>query len=150
MSTPYDAALRVIGREVDDMRLVIGEAAQRLVELEQLRHALGASLRREAGMAAAMSHAAIVPTDSYFAHVRARQSATARAVHDADAGLAALRREAGEQYARLKSIETAAADYRAAQRSAQASAEQGHADDLAAARFLRLRATQRRIGAGTR
>jgi len=146
MSTPYDTAMRVIRREVDDMRLVIGEAAQRLVELEQLRHALGASLRREASVVDAMPNAVIVPTDRYFVHQRARQGAATRALHDADAGLAALRRQAGEHYARLKTIETAAENYRVARNTALASAEQGHADDMAAARFLRLRAAQRHAG----
>lgn len=144
MTTPYDTAMRMIRREVDDMRLVIGEAVQRLVELDQVRQALGASLQREARVADTMANPVIVPTDRYFAHQRARQSAATRALHDADAGLAALRREAGEHYARLKTIETSADDYRAAQHSALASAEQGHADDMAAARFLRLRAARRR------
>lgn len=146
MTTPYDAAMRVIRREVDDMRLVIGEAAQRLVELEQARHAIGASLRREASVAHAMVDATIVPTDRYFVQLRARQTAAARAIHDADAGLAALRHAAGERYAKLKTIETAAEEYRAAHATALATTEQGHADDIAAARFLRLRAARRRAG----
>lgn len=146
MMTPYDAAMRVIRREVDDMRLVIGEAAQRLVELEQVRHALGASLRREARVADVMVDATIVPTDSYFTQLRARQTAATHAIRDADAGLAALRRQAGERYARLKTIESAAQDYRAAHATALATAEQGHADDMAAARFLRLRAAKTRAG----
>jgi flagellar export protein FliJ len=150
MTTPYDAAMRVIRREVDDMRLVIGEAAQRLVELEQVRHALGASLRREARVADAMVDATLVPTDRYFTQLRAHQTAAGSAIRDADAGLAALRRQAGERYARLKTIETAAEDYRAAHATALATAEQGHADDIAALRFLRLRAATSRAGRATR
>ena len=150
MTTPYDAAMRVIRREVDDMRLVIGEAAQRLVELEQVRHALGASLRRQASVAAVLVDATNLPTDSYFTQLRARQTAATHAIRDADAGLAALRRQAGERYARLKTIETAAAEYRVAHTNAMATVEQGHADDMAAARFLRLRAAKRHAGRAPR
>ena len=95
---------------------------------------------------ASNADASCVPTDRYFVQLRARQTAAARAIHDADAGLAALRHAAGERYAKLKTIETAAEEYRTAHATALATTEQGHADDIAAARFLRLRAASRRAG----
>jgi flagellar biosynthesis chaperone FliJ len=144
MSTPYDTALRLIRREVDAVRVTIGEAAGRLVQIEQARQAVSGALEREAALAASCWD---IPTGSYLARVRAQ-----RAELGVDAAAAAdrldqLRRRASERYGALRAIEGAAEAYRDEGLQAEERATQARMDDATGARFamaLRRAQQQRR------
>ena len=46
MRTPYDGALRVLGREVDEMGAAVRAAADRLAEVEAQRRDMGEAIAR--------------------------------------------------------------------------------------------------------
>ena len=140
MKTPYDAALRTLQREVDDLRTSIGTAANRLTEIESMRQAVSDAIRSESALAA--TDLSISP-HAYLARARTER---ARLVYErlaADARLEALRHQAMESYGSLRAMEGAAETYREQAERDLASAEQGRIDDFAGARFARALQTAR-------
>ncbi|SEI77749.1 flagellar export protein FliJ [Sphingomonas sp. OV641] len=134
MKTPYDPALRVLQREMDDMRASIGVAADQLAQLERHRAAITASIGSEQMLA---SSDWSMPATAYFSRARAERK---RLAHDAAAAstrLAALRDKAVESYGSLRAVETAADDYRENATRALANADQARIDDFASARIAR-------------
>ena len=145
MKTPYDTAVRVQQRGVDDMRLAISAETGRLTQVEASRQAIEAAILHE-GTAASED-----PMMSTFAY-RSRMQAQ-RLRLEADKALIrqrldSLRDQAAAAYGSLRAIESAADTYRQDESRAAANAEQARVDDFASAAFLRARhrRTSRRDG----
>ena len=134
MKTPYDPALRVLQREIDDMRTSIGAAADQLARIELRRETLARAIGAEQSLA---SSDWSMPATAYFARARAERSRLAGDAADATARLAALRSKAVESYGSLRAVEVAAEDYRADAERALANADQARIDDFASARVAR-------------
>jgi hypothetical protein len=135
MKTPFDTALRMQQRTVDDLKVRIGAAIERIAELEQQGRDLVARVREERVLA----HALPFASDAWLATAKHAQTRIAEEVVAEQARLLNLRELAREAYGTFRAIEGAAERFRAdAEREAEA-AEQAAIDDIAAARFLRER-----------
>ena len=143
MKTPYDTALRALGREVDDMRIAVRTAADTLSQAQDRRRAVGDAIVRESGLAA-LQHA--FPAHAYLRRTGAERDALDTLCAQADAALDAIRDRARESYGSLRVMESAADAYRQIAERAAASAEQARVDDFAGARFAR--APSRRMASG--
>lgn len=144
MKTPYDTALRALQREVDDLRVSIGAAADRLMQVETLRQAMSDAIRAEAALAA--SDWTLSP-EAYLILAHAERDRLAAERRQADARLEALRRQAMDSYGSLRAMEEAASVYRADTARAAATVEQAAVDDFASARFVRaMRDARRAVG----
>ncbi|WP_232493727.1 hypothetical protein [Novosphingobium kaempferiae] len=140
MKTPYDAALRVRQRELDEVSSAIRSEAGVLGAVESERAQVLAALRREADLAAADL---TLVSPGWQRRMRGeRQALSARQV-ELEARIAALRTVATDAYGVLRGIENAADDYRAEAARSEAAAEQSASDDLSAAAFLRTLRAQR-------
>lgn len=139
MKTPYDTALRALGREVDAARSAVQAAAERLSDAQTRRDAVATSIAREAAMAAL--HSAF-PAHAYLKRAGAERDELTLLCAQADAALDALRDKARESYGSLRVMETAADTFRADANRVAATAEQGRIDDFAGARFSRLSAAR--------
>lgn len=140
MKTPYDAALRVRQRELDEVSSAIRSEAGVLGAVESERAQVSAALRREADLAAADL---TLVSPGWQRRMRGeRQALSARQV-ELEARIDALRTVATDAYGVLRGIENAADDYRAEAARSQAAAEQSASDDLSAAAFLRTLRAQR-------
>ena len=134
MKTPYDAALRAIGRDVDDLRTSVGDAVRRLAELEARHQSLADAIVRESKLAA--GDRTFSPA-AYLARAHAEREQLSEASRAADAELEALRLQTIERYGSLRAIQGAADTYRGEAGRAAAAAEQTSVDDFAGARFAR-------------
>lgn len=140
MKTPYDAALRVRQRELDEVSSAIRSEAGVLGAVESEREQVSAALRREADLAAADL---TLVSPGWQRRMRGeRQALSARQV-ELEARIDALRTVATDAYGVLRGIENAADDYRAEAARSEAAAEQSASDDLSAAAFLRTLRAQR-------
>lgn len=145
MKTPYDAALRVQQREIDEMSIAISREAGVLAAVEQARDDANAAMRREADLAGAdMSTGFGVPSHGYFARKRAEQRQLTGLQAELSARLDAMRSEAVEAFGTFRTIENAADTFRQEAERVQANAEQAGIDDLAAAAFIKARKAIRR------
>lgn len=136
MMTPYDSALRIRRREVEDVRVSISVEVRRLSEVES---ALEGVARRTT---AEIERASYDPTISSYAFLSRMRSERTRLDTDKRAigqQLDRLRAHAAEAYGSLKAIENAADQYRDEVSRNAAAAEQGRSDDFAATAFLRAR-----------
>lgn len=141
MKTPYDAALRMRQRELDDVSTAIRNEAGTLGELERERVRVQAALRAEAELAAG-DHALSSPAWQGRMRGQRRDLGTLQA--QAQARVDRLRDAAVDAYGTLRGIETAADDYRRDAARVQSAAEQSTSDDLSAAAFVRaVRAARR-------
>jgi hypothetical protein len=141
MKTPFDAVLRLRQRQIDAMRLSISAEVNQLEFIGQRHHAINASLRDEADLAASDWRYA---APAFGARMRAQR---AQLVSDAIAvgsRLGGLRREAAKAYGEMAAIEGAADRFRSDANHIVAKAEQAQIDDFSAARFNRMK------GAATR
>jgi len=146
MRTPYDAALRARQREVDELRTAIGEAAQRLAEVEARHQNVADAMVRECQLAAGDWTFSPAP---YLARARAERERLAKAKQDADAQFEALRHQAIESFGSLRAMEGAADLFRQEAGRTAAAAEQASVDDFAGARFARkLQLARRTRNAG--
>jgi hypothetical protein len=135
MRTPFDTALRMQQRTVDDLKVAIGAAIERIATFEQQARDLVARTREERVLA----HALPFASDAWLATAKLAQARIAEEVAAEQARLLNLREQAREAYGTFRAIESAAERFRAdAEREAEA-AEQAAIDDIAAARFLRAR-----------
>ena len=144
MKTPYDSALRLYRREMDEMRVSISVQVDQLAHVEQRREALGAAMRREAELAAADW---AFSSNAYLTRMSAQRESLARDRAMIDARLNNLRRRATETYGSLRAIEGADHRYRDESDRATARAEQADIDDFSAAGFTRALNARRRAGA---
>ncbi|WP_395328412.1 hypothetical protein WBP06_13030 [Novosphingobium sp. BL-8H] len=140
MQTPYDAALRVQQREIDEMSVAINREAGVLAAVEQAQADAGAALRREADLAGAdLGYSA----HGYFARLRAERRQLTGLQAELSARLETLRAEAVEAFGTFRTIESAADAFRQEAERAQANAEQAGIDDLAALAFIKAQRAKR-------
>ncbi|PNU02722.1 hypothetical protein [Novosphingobium guangzhouense] len=134
MKTPYDAALRVRQRELDEVSSAIRAEAGALGAVEQQRARVAAALVREADLAAADI---TLVSPGWQQRMRGERQALSAREAQMQARLNALRDVAVDAYGVLRGIENAADDYRAEALRSAAAAEQSATDDISAAAFLR-------------
>lgn len=133
MKTPYDAPLRVAERELDEVRVAIGDALAELQQLEQSLAAIDAQMVREVALAAGDAQLA---SESYFMRARGQREQICARRLTVHGRVEELREQAVECYGRRSAIENAATRYRAEAEHAEAAAEQAAMDDLIAARRI--------------
>ncbi len=132
MRTPFDTALRMRRREIDQTRIAIHAETTRLVEIDRQSHALEQELVREY-QACAESWAF-----SAEAFVKRRMSQQAQLVAQRVAvsqEVERLRGEAIDAYGSRHVLEIAAESFRTEHTRRASRAEQREADDLRAARI---------------
>lgn len=134
MKTPYDAALRVRQRELDEVSSAIRTEAGALGAVEQERMRVAAALVHEADLAA--TDLTLV-SPGWQRRMRGERQARSARETQLQARLDALREVAVDAYGVLRGIENAADDYRAEALRDEAAAEQSATDDISAAAFLR-------------
>ena len=131
--TPYDTALRVQRREVDNVRISISVALEHSTAIEQAQIQLAEKARAEREAPRDL----LLPTDAWTAHVRRERGRLEEQARLADAKLTHLRAQAIEAYGTMRAIEGAADRHRDESERTEAIAEQGRIDDLGAARFVK-------------
>ncbi len=141
MKTPFDGAIRIRRREIDEMRVTISVQVNRLVEIEAEQTEADAALHRERTVA---SEDVLLSSHAYIARMQAERERLAQDQAAVDAHLTQLRAKAVDAYGAFKAITSAAETYQDEMAQAAASAEQGHLDDLAAANLTRERQDARR------
>ena len=134
MKTPFDGAIRIRQREMDEMRVTISVQVSQLVQIEAERAEAEARIRHERTVAA---ENVLLSSHAYIARMQAERTRLARDQATADANLNQLRAKAMDAYGALKAISSAADNYRDEIAQAAAVAEQGHLDDLSAAGLIR-------------
>lgn len=147
MTTPYDAALRLRQREMDDMRVSISVEVNQLLVIERRRDAIDHSVRMEIAVATG-DHG--FSAHAFVARMRAQREALCRDRATVDARLNNLQLQAAEAYGSLRAIEGAAGRYRDEVSRIAATAEQNQIDDFSAARFTRALRDARRLRDGKR
>jgi len=144
MKTPFDGAIRLRRREIDEMRVAISVQIDRLTEVEALQADTAAAMRRESEIAA---DDVLLSSHAYMMRIRAERARLAADQVAIDSRLAQLRARALDAYGSCRAIEEAAESHREDAAQAEASAEQGHIDDLSGASFARGMLAVRRPGA---
>jgi hypothetical protein len=142
--TPFDTALRIHRREVDTVKVAIGAEVERITAIETHARAHDTQMREER----ALAHALPFSSDAWTARMKADRARLQEAATLAEARLGKLRAQALEAFGTMRAIEGAAERYRDEAERVTALAEQGAIDDLAAARFLKLRGKVGRKEAG--
>jgi hypothetical protein len=140
MKTPFDGAIRIQQREIDEMRVAINVQVERSVRIEAQQADTDAVLRNERDIAGGDL---LLSSHAYMARMNAerRRLAQDRAVIDVQ--LNQLRTRATAAYGMSKATEAAAKAYRDEAILAEATAEQGQLDDQSATRVARGRFTPR-------
>ena len=141
MKTPFDGALRVQQREIDDVRVAINVQVNQLVQIESSRAVVDATIERETAAAADDLNFSY---HNYVARMCAERARLREDQAHVDALLARLRSKAAAAYGSFKAIETAADGFKTSAERAIANAEQAQIDDRAASAFTRMRYAQRR------
>jgi hypothetical protein len=144
MKTPYDAALRVQQREIDEMSAAISTHSGVLGEVEKARDRVSRSIAREAGLAAGDM---AVCSHAYLQRMRGERRQLAATQVVLKAKLDELRDQAVDAYGTFRAIETAADGFRQDAQRVIANAEQAGIDDFAAMSFIKARRAMRREGA---
>lgn len=141
MKTPYDAALRVQQREIDEMSAAISTHSGVLGEVEKARDRVSRSITREAGLAAGDM---AVCSHAYLQRMRGERRQLAATQVVLKAKLDELRDQAVDAYGTFRAIETAADGFRQDAQRVIANAEQAGIDDFAAMSFIKARRAMRR------
>ena len=141
MKTPYDAALRVQQREIDEMSAAISTHSGVLSEVERARDRVSMSMTREADLAAGDL---AVCSHAYLQRMRGERRQLATRQRLLKARLDELRDMAVDAYGTFRAIETAASGYRQDAERVIANAEQAGIDDFAAMSFIKARRAVRR------
>lgn len=136
MQTPYDAALRALDREMETLTHVIAASASRLEEARALHHALTERIVAEVRLAA--DDRGLV-ADAYLTLARSERDRRATEARAAEVELGQLRHRAARQYAAIRAVESAADTFRTDVHRAEDRQQQAMVDDIAAARFARMR-----------
>ncbi|GGO96912.1 hypothetical protein [Stakelama pacifica] len=134
MKTPYDAALRALDQEMDELKRVIRDAMERLTTIEAERKAIGKRIVEEQQLSTE-NH--ILFADAYLARARQQRASLDDAQRTAEQELSVLREKAAEQFASMRAIGNAADQYRQNVERERERAEQQLVDDVVAARFVR-------------
>lgn len=141
MKTPYDAALRLRQREIDDMRIAIAVEVEQMTVLDRHRAAIDRSVQAEREIAS-RQHG--FPAHAFAARMATQREVLSREHAARDGRLHALRAQAVEAYGALGAIAAAADRHRDEAIRTAAIAEQGQVDDFSAARFTRALQAARR------
>jgi hypothetical protein len=136
MKTPFDAVLRLRQRQIDAMRLSISAEMTQLEAIREQHHAINASLRDEADLAASDWRYA---APAFGARMRAQRAHLVSDAMAVGSRLGGLRREAAKAYGEMAAIEGAADRFRSDANQVVAKAEQTQIDDFSAARFNRMK-----------
>lgn len=131
MKTPYDPALRIRQREIDQMQVSINVEVTRLTELETTRLTIDDTIRRESSLAAqdwAFS------AHHYLARMQSERRRVREEAHHSAMRLDGLRLAAMEAYGSMRAIGAAADQFRDEAARQAASAEQAQIDDLSGGR----------------
>lgn len=146
MKTPYDAALRIRQREIDDMRVLITVEVNKTSVIDRHRDAIDTSVRAEIELAGSQY---AFPAHAFVARMRAEREMLSRERAASETRLTGLRAQAVEAYGSLSAIGAAADRHREEALRAATIAEQGQVDDFSAARFTRqLHASRARKARG--
>jgi hypothetical protein len=138
VKTPYDTALRVTDRQLDQVRAAIGQAIDELQRVEQAQREIDAAMRRES-VASGSDHRML--TEHFFVRARADRQRLRERRALAHAQLEELRRQAVDCYGSRTAIENAAGTFREEALRLKANAEQMANDDRVGARAGRFRRT---------
>lgn len=136
MKTPYDCAVRIRKREVDDVRVSISVQVNQLIQVES---ALGAAERAVAREGVTAAQDPMMSTFAYITRMHAERSRLDGERKAVGQQLDRLRGQAATAYGSLSAIEAAADRHRIDQVRVAQSAEQSRIDDFAAIGFLRAR-----------
>ena len=134
MKTPYDAAIRVRQREIEDMRLAINVQINQLVHVERSETQTRAAMEREA---LAGSFDPAFSSHAYLSRMHAQRSRLQSDRAAMEEQLVRLRSRAAIAYGSCRVMEVAAQDYRAEAERLIANAEQTMIDDRSAAALSR-------------
>lgn len=143
MKTPFDAALRIGRREIDDMRLAINVQINQLVQVDNSRATVDATVARETRAA---GDDALLSTHAYMMRMRAERARLEADKAMMDARLDMLRSRAAAAYGAHRAVESAAENFREEAARADASAQQARSDDRAATAYIEARCIGRRAG----
>jgi flagellar biosynthesis chaperone FliJ len=134
MTTPFDAALRIAERELDEVRTAIGVVVEELDRIAMMQEAADTALTRESTIAGGDPR---LTSDRFFARAREireelKQQRAARQLQ-----LDELRAKAVEHYGQHTAVSDAVARFRSDAELEIARAEQAANDDIAASRMPR-------------
>lgn len=141
MRTPYDAALRALDREMDELKALVAAATDELDRVQTLHEALDAQIARERQWGQGEWS---LFAEAYLVRARAERTRLSQLRQDAEVELTLLRRKAAQQYASIRAVGGAADQFRADADAAFARAERVLLDDTTATRFVQRRRAQRR------
>jgi len=137
VSSPYDTLIRLQKRQVDEVKLAIGQAVEQVDQVERAQHELVSEVQNECLAAQGELHF------STYAYVQDRKRRAAQLVQmrqQREQMLDRLREEATEAFGQLRVVENAAEAFAARKAQERSRKEQAEADDLSSARMLlRLR-----------
>ena len=136
MKTPFDGAIRIQRREIDEMRVAIKVQVEQSVRIEAAQADADAVVRNERDIAGGD---VLLSSHAYMARMNAERHRLAQDRAVVDVQLTQLRTRATAAYGMGKAIEAAAQTYRDEAMQAEATAEQGQIDDQSATRFMRGR-----------
>ncbi|GHH23240.1 hypothetical protein GCM10008023_33980 [Sphingomonas glacialis] len=142
MTTPYDAALRLRQREIDDVRVLITIEVNQMTLLDGQRAAIDTSVRAEVELAGSQH---VFSAHAFVARMHVARAELGHQRAASDARLTALRAQAVEAYGSLSAIGAAADRHRAETLRMAAIVEQGQIDDFSATRFTRAFTAARRL-----
>jgi hypothetical protein len=141
MKTPFDGAIRVGRREIDEMRIAISVEIDQLVQIETARLDNERETSRQREVA---GDDVLLSSHAYLARMRVDRARLQADQAVVDHRLAQLRAKAVTAYGTLKGVSAAADTWRVEAEQAIATAEQEHLDDLANALFVRDRQLARK------
>ena len=133
MRTPFDAALRALQIEMDELVAAIADTARRRAEAERRHAALVRLVTHERGLSASEW---TLPQTIWLDRSRIEIDTLIHRQDAIDIELSALREQAIEQQASLRALEEAAARWIEEAARARDRAEQVQLDDLVAARMV--------------
>jgi len=134
MKTPYCGALRVKRREMDQLKVSIGEELGRSNEIATQAASVSDRIRLERALA---SEDCGLASPAYFARIRDELAALQAKQQIVDARLDDLREEARTAFGTLRAVETAAEAFRLDVERQSLSSEQAALDDRSAGELLR-------------
>ena len=128
MKTPYDAAQRVLKRELDDVRQALGAAEAQAAAFAAMAERAALQLKRELAVAGTDPR---LDVGAYAAAKRVEIERLKRELAKIEIEIERLRARLLEKFEALKPLDFASDDYRAAKRREAAKRELAKLDDVA-------------------
>ena len=144
MKTPFDGAIRVGQREIDEMRVAISAHVEQLGRVEAARAENEQETRRQREIA---GDDVLLASGAYMDRMRVERAQLTKTQAIVDMRLTQLRSDAVAAYGTFKAISAAADNWRHEAEQAIAQTEQGHLDDAANAKFVNDRQAARKVRA---